>query len=144
MYYLYHTKTGTTCYYTDSKIMKKEAFVEVLKRKYHQVNAAVSAVINSTVKPKAQAGIKLIYANSKNGIAVGRILKENSELAGVIRDKLSEDDAAEKVVDIICEAISEYGAGLSKEEIKKAMQAEADEEPVGGAVIAYNNYVIIS
>ena len=140
MYYLYHTKIGTTCYYTDSKIMKKEAFVEVLKRKYHQVNAAVSAVINSTVKPKAQAGIKLIYVNSKNGIAVGRILQENSELADVIRDKLSENDA----VDIICEAISEYGAGLSKEEIKKAMQAEADEEPVGGAVIVYNNYVIIS
>ena len=132
MYYLYHTKIGTTCYYTDSKIMKKEAFVEVLKRKYHQVNAAVSAVINSTVKPKAQAGIKLIYVNSKNGIA------------DVIRDKLSENDAAGKVVDIICEAISEYGAGLSKEEIKKAMQAEADEEPVGGAVIVYNNYVIIS
>lgn len=121
MYYLYHTKTGGICYYTDSGIMKKEAFVEVLKRKYHQVNAAVSALDKSTVKPKAQAGIKLIYVNSKNGIAVGRILKENPELAHEIQKKLSEDDAAEKVVDIICEAISEYGAGLSKEEIKKAM-----------------------
>ncbi len=144
MYYLYYTKTGGFCYYTDSKIMKKEAFMEVLKRKYHQVNVVASAVIKSTEKPKAQPGIKLIYINSQNGIDAARILSENPELIYKIRNKVSEDDAAGKLVDIICEAILEYSAGPSKEEIKKALQAEADEEPVGGAVIAYNNYVIIS
>ena len=144
MYYLYHTKTGGICYYTDSQIMKKEAFVEVLKKKYHQVNAAVTAVTKSAEKPKAQPGIRLIYVNNKNSVNITRILKENPELADEIREKLSESGTAEKVVEIICEVISEYGAGLSEEEIKGAMQANADEEPVGGAVIVYNNYLIVS
>lgn len=144
MYYLYHTKIGGICYYTDSKIMSKEAFVEVLKKKYHQVNAVVTAVEKSTEKPKPQPGLRLIYVNSKNSVTIVRILKENPELADEIREKLSESGTAEKVVDIICEAISEYCAGPSKEEIKGAMQAKADEEPVGGAVIVYNNYLIVS
>lgn len=70
--------------------------------------------------------------------------ESNPKFAENLAKKLEEKGTVDETLNAIVEAASECGLTLTKEELKKAMQAKPDTTDLGGSFIVYDNYFIIS
>lgn len=61
-----------------------------------------------------------------------------------LRQQFEEKGIVDEVLDAFIEVAAEFGIELEKEDLKMDRRAIPDVKDMGGAVVAYSNYVIIS
>lgn len=132
-------------FYAETQKMTVTEFVEVINRKY-RLHATTSYVGTSNTPPQINFQGKLYHITNKMAAlddAMDRI-PQKPELLKELSHRLEKNTNASAILDLFIETASEFGIELEKEALLELQTAEADAESLGGAVIVYGNYLIIS
>lgn len=145
-YWTYYPDTTLdVVYYAETQKMTVTEFVYVINRKY-KLHATPSCVGKSNTVPYINSEGKRYFIRNKMAAlddAMDRILQK-PELLKELSHRLEKNTNASAILDLFIETASEFGIELEKEALLELQTAEADAESLGGAVIVYGNYLIIS
>lgn len=147
-YHVYnHRNANVFVFYTLGSTMSVGDFVRRINRSQiardNHIHADTRNVGRQNVVPHANTGGHLVHITVADE-SLSDKLKNDPEFIDKLTDKLYESGTVDQVLDMLVNTVAEGGMMLTKEELKDRIMADSDNEAVAGAIIVYENYLVIS